>query len=333
MHRIAIIGAGALGSLFGALLALDQENESSSNGPEVWLIGSPSAQPHLAAINQNNGLRLEIAPNVMINHPEFTASQNRLIQNLHLTTQATEAYPVDLALILVKSYRSPEAAQQAKALLAPDGVALTLQNGLGNLEILAEAVGMERAAQGITSLGASLPAPGIVRWNGRGPVNLGLTNELNEARQQILREFAAHLSSLNLDVKTTPDIQGLVWGKLIINCAINPLGALLNVPNGELLKRPSALSLLEAAASEAAEVARILGISLPYPYEEAASQARQVAQMTATNLNSMLRDVQRGRSTEIEAINAAVAREGQRLGLAAPVNWTLAQLIRGMRDI
>ncbi|NWJ96049.1 MAG: 2-dehydropantoate 2-reductase [Chloroflexi bacterium] len=323
--RIAIIGAGALGSLLAALLA----SSATENRDEIWLIGSESTQTHLDLI-KTRGLRVELAPNVAATWPKEEAQTEWLIKNLAVTAVAAEAYPVDLALILVKSYRSPEAAQQAKMLLAPGKVALTLQNGLGNLAILAEGVGPERAAQGVTSLGATLLAPGVLRWSGLGPISLGITSQLNQSAQQILLEFVSRLLALNLNVITTENIDGLVWGKLIINCAINPLGALLNLPNGELLKRPSALEVMEATAREAATVAQALGILLPYPYEAAANQARLVAHQTAANINSMLADLRRGRSTEIEAINGAIVREGQRCSIPTPVNWTLTHLIKGL---
>jgi 2-dehydropantoate 2-reductase len=323
--KIAVVGAGALGSLFAALLATQAEK----TGDEIWLVGSSSVQPHLNAI-QSEGLRLELAPGVQTILPNFETQYNLSLRNLRLTTKPAEVYPADLALILVKSYRSAEAAQQAKLLLTSNGCALTLQNGLGNLAKLAEEVGRERAAQGVTSLAATIPAPGTVRWSGIGPVSVGLSAGLGRVRQRLLLDFIARLTALKLPAATTENIEGLVWGKLIINCAINPLGALLNLPNGELVARPAAREVLEAAAQEAAAVARDLKIELPYPYEAAASQARLVAEQTAANINSMLADVRRGRPTEIDAINGAIVREAERLALPAPVNRTLTRLVQAL---
>ncbi len=326
--RIAVVGAGALGSLFAALLARQAEKEKDK--AEIWLIGSASTQPHLDAIAAN-GLHVQLAPAVLAALPaDPTLNQPWHIKTLLVANQAALAYPSDLALVLVKSYRSADAARQVRALLAPGGVALTLQNGLGNLPILADEVEPERAAQGVTSLAATLGAPGQLIWSGVGPISLGLSALLDPARQSYLLDFADRLAALNLSVTTAANLDGLVWGKLIINCAINPLGALLNVPNGELLNRPSALELMDAAAHETAAIAQELGITLPYPYEDAANQAHQVAQLTANNINSMLSDVRRRRQTEIQAINGAVAREGQRLALPTPVNWTLTRLVEAL---
>ena len=322
--RIAIVGAGALGSLFAALLARLAK-------AEVWLVGAASSQAHLEAIAEK-GLEVQLAPAVTSAFAASFKDTFRFVSNLHLTTHPDEVYPADLALVLVKSYRTFEAARQVRTLLAPGGLALSLQNGLGNLAKLVATPGLEpeQVVQGVTSLAASLPGPGVVRWNGVGPVSLGLSSALNLNRRRLLLELAALLSSTGLTVKLSENIEGLVWGKLIINCAINPLGALLNLPNGALVERPAACEVLDAAAQEAANVAQALGIALPYPYEEAVVQARQVARFTASNINSMLDDVRRGRPTEIEAINGAVVGEGQRSGIATPVNWTLTRLVEAL---
>lgn len=307
-----------MGSLLAGLLAARPE-------AEVWLVGSASSASHLGVIEQT-GLLVQIGPGVAETLPSLSLTKPWLIQNLQITTNPEEAFPCDMAIVLVKSYRTDEAARQVRRLLAANGLALTLQNGLGNFEILAAEVGLERAAQGVTTLAATLVQPGLVRWSGGGPISLGL----NPAHLLLLNAFTALFQALNLSVTFTENIVGLVWGKLVINCAINPLGALLNVPNGELLKRPAALELLVAAASEAATVARACGIILPYDYDAAAYEACQVAQRTASNINSMLSDVRRGRPTEIGAINEAVVREGQRLGVSVLINETLARLIRAL---
>ncbi len=314
--KIGIVGAGAMGSLLAGLLAYQQQSE-------IWLIGSASSQTHLKAIKVQ-GLKLELAESVQV---VFPALHNVIISNLNVTENAAEAYPVDLALILVKSYRTEAAAEQVQAMLSPHSLALTLQNGLGNLEKLALAVGLERSGQGVTTLAAALAEAGVVRWNGIGPLSLGLSPQLSAGRQQILQDFAALLGQIGLTVPLTENIQGLIWGKLIINCGINALGALLDVPNGDLLNIPAARPLMEAAASEAAEIARALGIILPYPYTESALQTQKVAEQTAHNFNSMLLDIRRNRPTEIAAINGAVVQQAQTLKLATPINSILTQLI------
>ena len=326
--KLAIIGAGAMGSLFAALLALAGQAED-----EIWLLGSRSTQPHLEAIAKE-GLRLELAPNIAQHWkrpaqlgPEGTF----LIKNLRLASRPEQVEGlVDLVVVLVKSYRTAEAAEQAAVILNPDGLAITLQNGLGNAEQLAAKVGEARAAQGITSLGSIMVEPGRIRFTGLGQTALGLSTSLGTEKLNLLKDLGQILTSLNLPLELSEEVAALVWAKLVVNCAINPLTALLECANGQLLERPAALELMDAAATEAAQIAQASGVRLLYPVEQAHLQARRVAELTTTNISSMLTDVRRGRPTEIEAINGAVDRLAANLGLAAPVNRTLYLLIKAL---
>ena len=244
------------------------------------------------------------------------------------------AYPVQVAddpcecgcfseaLVLVKAWQTERAADQLATCLRPDGLALTLQNGLGNRERLAQRLGEKRVALGVTTAGATLLGPGRVRAAGSGKISL-------QAHPR-LEALADALHTAGFDIEVVSDPRALLWGKLVINAAINPLTALLDVPNGELLKRPSARALMAEAAREAAAVAAALGVRLPYP--DPAARAEQVAEQTAANISSMLQDVRRGAPTEIDAISGAVVSEAERLGLDAPVNRTLWRLVRGLRE-
>jgi 2-dehydropantoate 2-reductase len=222
------------------------------------------------------------------------------------------------ALVLVKSWQTGRAARQLAECLAPSGVALTLQNGLGNREALANVLGEERVALGVTTLGANLLGPGRVRPAGDGTIYLE-----DHPRLEPLVDL---LRNAGLSVEIVPDPEGLVWGKLAINAAINPLTALLEVPNGELLERPSARLLMGELACEAAAAAGALGIRLPYPDPVAAVEA--VARRTTANRSSMLQDVQRGAPTEIDAICGAIVKAGEKLGVPVPVNRTFWRLIK-----
>jgi 2-dehydropantoate 2-reductase len=202
-----------------------------------------------------------------------------------------------------------------------DGLALTLQNGWGNRETLEQALGSERVALGITTMGATLLEPGRVRMGGQGPITLG-----KHARLQPLADL---LAAAGFDVRHADDVSGLAWGKLVINAAINPLTALLRVPNGELLARPSARELMGQAAAEAAAVGVARGLHLPFADPIAA--AEDVAQRTAANHSSMYQDVQHGRPTEIDAICGAVVQSGERTGVPAPVNRALWLLVRALK--
>jgi 2-dehydropantoate 2-reductase len=222
------------------------------------------------------------------------------------------------ALVLVKSWQTRRAAEMLSACLDPEGVALTLQNGLGNLETLSARLGGERTALGVTTWGATLVAPGTVRPGGAGSVYL--------AAHPRLEAIAPLLQAASFEVQWVDDLEGMVWGKLAVNSAINPLTALLGMPNGELLQRPGAREVMRSAAEEVEAVAGALGIRMPFA--EAGEQARLVAERTGANRSSMLQDVLRGAPTEIDAICGAVVRYGEARGVPTPVNRMLWDLVR-----
>ncbi len=328
--RIAVIGAGALGSLCAGLLSVTVLDE-------VWLLGSPEfSGSHLAAI-EKNGLEIELAPPIAAGWqvpPGISAGPDGLYRTtkLKIATDPEQIHtPVELALILVKSYQTERAATQAAQLLAGTGLALTLQNGLGNAEILSAVLGAGRVSQGVTLLGSILEEPGRVRFSGLGPTALGSPPGLTQLAINVVADFAARWEKLALPVSISAEVDGLVWGKLVVNCAINPLTALLNCRNGELLDDPNTLKLLDEAATEAARVGLRLGVQLPFPVEEAADWARQAALATVGNISSMLADVRRGRLTEIEMINGAVVRLGHQLRVATPVNNSLYAQIKALQ--
>jgi len=240
---------------------------------------------------------------------------------VRIAADPAECRGVRCALVLVKAWQTERAAQQLAACLPADGLALTLQNGWGNRETLEQALGPERVALGTTTLGATLLAPGVVRAGGQGPVTLG-----SHPRVQPLAEL---LRAAGFDVRLTGDVDGLAWGKLVINAAINPLTALLRAPNGQLLERPEARALMGLAASEAAAAGLAQGLHLPF--DDPVAAAEDVARRTAVNHSSMYQDVQRGRPTEIDAICGAVVQAGERVGVATPVNRTLWLLVRAIR--
>jgi len=215
--------------------------------------------------------------------------------------------PADLAIVLVKSWQTPRVAALLEKNLKPGGAALSLQNGLGNIETLGG-----RAFTGVTFEGATLIGPGHVAHRGSGTTHIAAPLPIVELFRQA--GFDAR--------RCAPEkAESLIWGKLAVNCGINALTALYGVRNGELLNRKSAAALMERAALECAEVARARGVELPY--SDPAEEVRETARRTAENMSSMLSDVLRGAPTECDAINGAVAREGKRLGVPVPVNEAL----------
>lgn len=225
--------------------------------------------------------------------------------------------------MLVKSWQTPRAAKQLSRALSPQGIALTLQNGLGNAEILREALGSERAAQGVTTYGATLLGPGLVRPGGNGTISV--------QQHPRLAPLVEVLRNAGLIVQEVADLSRLVWGKLAINVGINPLTALLEVQNGLLLESPDAAAVMVQAAEEAAQVAARQGIHLDYA--DPGEAVKSVAQATSQNLSSMLQDIKRGAPTEIDALCGEVVRRAVSSGLTAPINQLLYQLVKAKVEL
>ncbi len=299
--KIAVIGAGAMGSLFGAYLAKAGE---AVMVVDIW-------QEHVAAI-RSQGL--------MLGEP---AGDEVVRLDAMLGTGGLE--PVDLVILFVKSAATQAAATDAAALLRPGGRVLTLQNGLGNAEAIAEIVGAERVLAGTTAQGATLLGPGRVRHGGSGETHIG---RLSGEADAFCHEVAALLTNAGLPTVVEPDVRSLIWGKLIINTGINALTALLRLRNGQLADLAETRQLLALAVEEAVKVARAAGVQLPY--EKPLEKVLAVAVATGQNQSSMLQDVLRGSPTEIAVINGAIVREGERLGVATPVNRTLTLLVQAL---
>jgi 2-dehydropantoate 2-reductase len=328
--RIAVIGAGAMGSLVAGLLQVAQALEPSI---EVWLVGAESSKAHLEAI-QTNGLHLDLTAGALAqlttkkdSPTSISASLKTPIFNLHVTQNPELAYPCDLAIILVKSYRTAQAAQQVAQLLAADGLAISLQNGLGNTDILGAVLGVEHSIQGTSLLGANLLGPAHVAVASLHATTIAVDVEMPLPQRHNLELLQKCFELVGVPLHFTDNLQSVLWAKLIINCAVNPVAALLDIPNGALLKSEATRQLMTAVAQEVVLVAHAYGVNLPFPDSHAPTHAMHAAEINSDNFCSMLQDLRRGRPTEIEAINGAVVRIAESLGLTAPINQTLTQLI------
>jgi 2-dehydropantoate 2-reductase len=223
-------------------------------------------------------------------------------------------------LVLVKAWQTERASVQLKSCLAADGLAVTLQNGLGNREFLAAALGLQRVSMGVTTTGATLIRPGLVRLGGEGSITL-------EAHMR-LTPLEVMLQHAGFELQIVNDVDALVWRKLIVNAAVNPLTAILGVPNGKLLELPNTRELMLALARETASVADALGVRLECP--DVARMVEEIVQKTAANHSSMLQDVQRGARTEIDAICGAIVKIGLQQGMSVPFNWMMWKLVGAM---
>lgn len=269
---------------------------------------------------------------------------------LPVVADAAQVESRDLVILAVKSRDVGEAARSVvEPLLARDGVVLSLQNGLGNVEVLAGVVGWSRVLAGATTYGATLVGPGRVRHTGGGEILIAAVAEGRAAtrpeEQARAQRVVDLLTELDLSCGVALDWRGLLWRKVAVNAAVNALTALLRVPNGALAESESARRLALEAAREAARTAQALDVDirgagtgrLEVSDEEAVEQvaelALEVIETTSSNLSSSLQDCLAGRLSEVEAINGAVSREAQRIGQLAPVNYVLAELMRAHDDL
>ena len=299
--RINILGAGAMGSLFGGLLA--------EAGREVCLVDIWAE--HVAAVN-DSGLSIE--------HEEKT----RTIR-LRAVTRPREAPAADLVVVFVKSTDTPKAAEVLGPLLSPSGLVLTLQNGMGNADALCARTEAARVLAGSTSHGATLLGPGRIRHAGRGPTVIGSWQGNDERPAE---RVAAIFSQAGIETTVSEDIREVLWNKLLINVGINAITALTGIRNGQLLDLECTRELSRAAVREAMAVARARGVRVR---DDMAEVVFQVAAATGPNRSSMGQDVDHRRRTEIKTINGVIVAESRKLGLAAPVNQTLTALVETLQ--
>jgi len=297
MKNILIVGSGALGTLFAARLAMAGANVTVL---ATWQNAIEALRRDGARLVQPDGSSLQLP--------------------VRATDDPKECQGADLALVLVKAWQSERAALQLEQCLSLDGLALTLQNGLGNREALAARLGPARVMQGVTTTGATLLGPGLARVGGEGLISLEA-----QARSPQVSDC---LRAAGFQVDLAADVDALVWGKLVVNAAINPLTALLQVPNGDLLERPAARRIMAALALETGSVAAAHGIRLPF--DDPLAVVETVARRTAANRSSMFQDVKRGARTEIDAICGAIVRAGESRAVATPLNWTMWQMVSAL---
>lgn len=296
--RVVIIGAGAMGCLFGFLLHKAEK--------EVWLL-----EKHLALAEhiKKNGLRVE---GMSGEHHVFPP----------ITTHGEEIKSADLILICVKAFDTPQAILTAQPLVGRESVVLTLQNGIGNVEEIVKVVGQKQTLAGTTAHGATVLGPGHIRHAGRGETVIG---EIDGSRTQRLEKIKDFFESAGIDVHITHDVTGLLWSKLLINAGINPLTGITGLRNGELLDHEETRIIMHRAVTEAKAVVERKGIHLIYP--DPIQKVESVCQATARNISSMLQDIRNKKKTEIDFINGAIAREGKELGFDMPINQALTLLI------
>ena len=298
--KTVIVGAGAMGSLFGGLLTL--------SGEEVWLVDI--RKDHVDAM-RTGGLTLE------------EAGKHQVIR-VNATTDAASVGKGDLILLFVKTYQTEKAVSDSSVLQGEDTIYLSLQNGLGNEETICKRVDRKKVILGVTGQGATYLGPGFVRHAGWGETHIG---ELEGEKSARTAQIAQMLNRAGIPTRASSEIRDLIWGKLFANVGINALTALTGMKNGQLLDYPETLRLMEALVSEAIGVAKQKGIRIE---GDPVQKVKEMAEATRGNRSSMGQDFDYKRRTEIDAINGAVVREAQHLGIASPVNQTVTDLVKAI---
>jgi len=299
--KVAIVGSGAMGSLFGALL--------TESGEEVWLLDTWSE--HVATINRD-GLKVE------------REGVQRIVA-AKATTDPLVIGSVDLGIVFVKSTQTRIAAEIVRDLTGSAGRVLTLQNGMGNADIISKFVAPHQVLSGTTSHGATLLGPGSIRHAGKGPTVIG---SWADGDPGVSEQIARVLNKAGIDTETVTDVRRVVWEKLMINVGINAITALTDIKNGELLDREATRALSQKAVEEAMAVARAGNIPVR---NDTVEHVFEVARATSVNRSSMGQDVDNRRITEIDAINGIIVREGEKYGIDTPVNRTLWALIETLQ--
>ena len=301
--KICILGAGALGCALGGVL--------TEAGNEVWLINRN--QGHIEAMSRN-GLVLR------------DGGVDRTVQ-VHASTTVVPVGVVDLVIVLVKSFQTGEAMKQALSLLGPDTVVMSLQNGLGHEDILADIVGRERVLAGKTYAGGTELAPGYVTIGTRGKdTHIG---ELDGRVTERVRSIADTFTAAGLQTTVSDNIMGTIWDKLLVNVATGALSGITGLVYGDLYAVPEVEACAVAAVAETMAVAKASGIQLtttdPHqPWLKAA------AGLPFEFKASMLQSLEKGYRTEIDFVNGAVVRQGAKCGVPTPVNQTLVACMKGV---
>jgi len=298
--KIAVVGTGALGSLFAGYLSRSAEDVSAVD-----------IKPEIISAIRRSGVKIQEVEGEEISIP------------LRATLRPEEVGEVDLIIFLPKSGQTREAALSAGCLLGKDTVALTLQNGLGNPETIERILGEKRVLAGMTNQGSTLLGPGHILHGGRGETVIG---EMRGGRSERAEKIAAVFSRAGFPTHVSSEIWNDVWGKLLVNVGINALTAITRLRNGVLLEHSEGRQILRRAVEEAALVAQRKGIRLPYT--DPVGKVEDVCRASKLNFSSMLQDVLNRRETEVDFINGAVVREGEKLGVETPVNWMLTTLVK-----
>ena len=303
--NIAVIGPGSIGLLFSGFLI--------QNDVDITLIDHRKERAEM--LNKKGitwqGLDSEKHLKIPVSHG------------------ISETDDFDLIILCVKAYQTEIVAKELEK-IKYNGIILTLQNGLGNVEILQKYLPDAQILAGITSEGANMVEDGHVRHAGKGKTFIGAV-EKGKPDTKFLEKFLGYLKNSGLDADMVPDVESLIWSKLLINVGLNALTAILKVQNGQLLEISYARKLMAKLIEEGVKCVREKGLELPY--SDPVDRVEEVCRLTATNFSSMYQDVKFGRRTEIDFINGAIVDAGREMDIDCPFNESVTSLVKSLEIV
>lgn len=292
--RIAFIGAGAIGSLFGGLL--------KKGGVDVLLIGR---QSHVEAIRKD-GL--------------FISGIDELNIKIDVSSNALDAKESDLLVITTKAYDTKKAVSDIISIIDDNATVMSLQNGAGNIEEISKSIEKKNIIGAVTSMGAFLENPGRVQFRGKGTTIIGAISEENKIATEIVKIF----NGAGIKTELTNDIKSEIWSKVIINSAINNLASIFDSENGILLE-DNLIEIVKEITIEGKTILQADGINIP---DDIFEKTVDVIKNTSKNINSTLSDLKKGNRTEIEYISGKIIERGDALGIPAPYNKALYNMLK-----
>ena len=298
--RVCVLGAGAMGSVYGGLL---REAGHDVTLVDVW-------REHVEAIAAR-GLRLD-------------GVRGERVVRIAAATAVPDGIAADVAMIWTDANNTRAAAEQAARALAPDGFAVTLQNGIGNVEALVEILGKRRVAAGSSMCSAAIRGPGHASLTHLGATSLG---EIDGGSSPRVDALVAALAAAGFEVHASADVMSLIWTKFALNCAINAICATTGLRLGEFARLPATDRFQDLVVEEILAVTRAKGITLAYPDFRATVKEQCWKKFSRP---SMLQHIDAGKRTEIDALNMKLVEEGRRLGVSTPYNEALSLLCKGV---
>lgn len=299
--KIAIVGSGAIGGLFGSFLHKSGEDVTFV---DIW-------EDHVKTI-QSSGLTI-------------VRRDGDEVLKVKATTDIKEAGTPDLIIMAVKSYDNGQASRDCQRIVGPDTVVLTVQNGVGNVDTIGAVLGRNRIIAGTCAFGCTVLGPGKIKPSPTGSLSIG---ELDGSITPRLKKVVETFTKAGVEMHISQGVDSLIWTKLMVNVGINALTAITMLTNGQLLDYEETKTLQDRVVHEGAAVAKAKGIA--FMAEDILEHVRDIARSTYDNKSSMRQDIERGAKTEVESINGAIVKEGRQVGIPTPVNETLTLLVKAI---